>query len=112
MIKQKIIKLKKLINLYNLDGYLIPKNDAYFSEFSSPDRLKTISKFFLVRQGMQLFLKKRIYYLLMVDIQFKHNYNLENILKLLKFQKIYLKIFSKNIKKNYRLVLIHSYLQV
>ena len=45
MIKQKIIKLKKLINLYNLDGYLIPKNDAYFSEFSSPDRLKTISNF-------------------------------------------------------------------
>jgi len=45
MIKQKIIKLKKLINLYDLDGYLIPKNDAYFSEFSSPDRLKTISNF-------------------------------------------------------------------
>ena len=45
MIKIKIIKLKKLINLNNLDGYLVPKNDAYFSEFSSPDRLKTITNF-------------------------------------------------------------------
>ena len=45
MIKKKIIELKKLINLNNLDGYLIPKNDAYFSEFSNPDRLKIISNF-------------------------------------------------------------------
>ena len=40
-----IVKLKKLIKLNNLDGYIIPKNDAYFSEFSSPDRLKIISNF-------------------------------------------------------------------
>ena len=45
MIKKRIIKLKKIINLNNLDGYLVPKNDAYFSEFSNPDRLKTISNF-------------------------------------------------------------------
>ena len=45
MIKKRIIKLKKLINLNNLDGYLIPKNDAYFSEYSNPDRLKIISNF-------------------------------------------------------------------
>jgi len=45
MIKKRIIELKKLINLNNLDGYLIPKNDEYFSEFSKPDRLKTISDF-------------------------------------------------------------------
>ena len=45
MIKKRIIELKKLINLNNLDGYLIPKNDAYFSEFSNPDRLKIISNF-------------------------------------------------------------------
>ena len=45
MIKTRLKKLKKLINLHNLDGYIIPKNDAYFSEFSIPDRLKTISNF-------------------------------------------------------------------
>ncbi len=33
------------MDLNNLDGYLIPKNDAYFSEFSKPDRLRTISNF-------------------------------------------------------------------
>ena len=45
MIKQKIYKLKKLIKLNNIDGYIVPKNDAYFSEYASPDRLKTISNF-------------------------------------------------------------------
>ena len=45
MIKTRLEKLKKLINLYSLDGYIIPKNDSYFSEFSLPDRLKTISNF-------------------------------------------------------------------
>jgi Xaa-Pro aminopeptidase len=45
MMKKRILELKTLINDYNLDGYVIPKNDAYFSEFASPDRLKTISNF-------------------------------------------------------------------
>ena len=58
MIKNKIIRLIKLINLNNLDGYLIPKNDAYFSEFSSPDRLKTISNF-SGSAGYAVILKKK-----------------------------------------------------
>jgi len=45
MIKKRILKLRKFINLYNLDGYIVPKNDAYFSEFAYPDRLKNISDF-------------------------------------------------------------------
>ena len=45
MIKKRILKIKELINNHNLDGYIIPKNDAYFSEFSSPDRLKIVSNF-------------------------------------------------------------------
>jgi len=45
MNNKKILKLKELINFYNLDGYIIPKNDAYFSEYALPDRLKTISNF-------------------------------------------------------------------
>ena len=45
MIRKKIQKLRELIKFNNLDGYVIPKNDAYFSEFSRPDRLKTISNF-------------------------------------------------------------------
>ena len=40
-----LLSLKKYLNFYNLDGYIVPKNDAYFSEYSSPDRLKTVSNF-------------------------------------------------------------------
>ena len=45
MIVKKIKQLKRLIANYNLDGYVIPKNDAYFAEYSFPNRLKTISNF-------------------------------------------------------------------
>ena len=45
MIKNRISKLKKLIKTNDLDGYIIPKNDAYFSEYSFPDRLKIITNF-------------------------------------------------------------------
>jgi Xaa-Pro aminopeptidase len=55
--KKRILKLKKLINNHNLDGYIIPKNDAYFSEFASPDRLKTISNF-SGSAGFAIILKK------------------------------------------------------
>ena len=45
VIKKKIKKIRKLILKYNLDGYIVPKNDAYFAEYSFPNRLKTISNF-------------------------------------------------------------------
>ena len=45
MIKERIKKLrKKFLNL-NIDGYIIPKNDEFFSEFTQKDRLKFISNF-------------------------------------------------------------------
>ncbi len=39
--------LKKLLKKYKIDGYIVPKNDEYFSEYvhSSKDRLKFISNF-------------------------------------------------------------------
>tara|TARA_B100001540_G_C15804201_1_gene641284 strand:- start:118 stop:1866 length:1749 start_codon:yes stop_codon:yes gene_type:complete len=40
-----INKLKDLIFSYNLDGYIVPKNDEYFSEYANPDRLQKISNF-------------------------------------------------------------------
>ena len=45
MISSKIKKLRRKFNIYNIDGYVVPKNDGYFSEYSSPDRLKFISNF-------------------------------------------------------------------
>ena len=40
MIKERLNKLKEKLNLLNLDGYVIPKNDEFFSEYSLKDRLK------------------------------------------------------------------------
>ena len=38
-------KLKAKLNFLNLDGYVIPKNDDFFSEYSIKDRLQIISNF-------------------------------------------------------------------
>ena len=59
MIKN-LIKLKKLIKFYDLDGYIIPKNDEFFSEYAFPNRLKSISNF-TGSAGFALILKKENY---------------------------------------------------
>ena len=43
----KLTKLKKILKIYKLDGYLVPKNDEYFNEYvsKSNDRLKFITNF-------------------------------------------------------------------
>ena len=58
MTSKIILKLKKLFKKYNIDGYIVPKNDAYFSEFSSPDRLRNISSF-SGSAGYAVILKKK-----------------------------------------------------
>ena len=40
-----LYKIKKILKNYNLDAYIIPKNDEFFSEYAFPNRLKTISNF-------------------------------------------------------------------
>ncbi|MDC3090109.1 aminopeptidase P family protein [Candidatus Pelagibacter sp.] len=45
MIIQKIKALKNLFEKGIIDGYVVPKNDEFFSEFSKIDRLKIISNF-------------------------------------------------------------------
>ena len=45
MIKERISKLREKFKDFNIDGYVIPKNDEFFSEYSQKDRLKTISNF-------------------------------------------------------------------
>ena len=60
MISKYILKLRKLNKLHKIDGYIIPKNDAYFSEFSYPDRLKKISNF-TGSAGYAIILKKKNY---------------------------------------------------
>ena len=47
-----LVKIKKVLKNYNLDAYLVPKNDEFFSEYAFPNRLKTISNF----SDLQVFL--------------------------------------------------------
>ncbi len=45
MIKERINKLRIKLKKLNIDGYIIPKNDEFFSEYTQKDRLKFISNF-------------------------------------------------------------------
>ena len=45
---------------YNIDGYVIPKNDEYFTEYSKTNRLKIISNF-SGSAGLAVILKNKNY---------------------------------------------------
>ena len=53
-----IKKLRAQFSKYDIDGYIIPKNDEFFSEFSNKDRLKKISNF-TGSAGFAVILKKK-----------------------------------------------------
>ncbi len=59
---EKISKLKKLLNYYKLDGYIIPKNDEFFGEYipENKNKLKFISNF-TGSYGFALILKNKNY---------------------------------------------------
>ena len=42
---KKIQILRNKFKKYNIDGYIVPKNDDYFTEYSKINRLKIISNF-------------------------------------------------------------------
>ena len=88
MIKNRIKTLKEKFKQFDIDGYIIPKNDDFFSEYAENNRLKNITNF-TGSAGLAIILKKKIIYLLMEDIQFKLKMSLVRILKLLKFIKHY-----------------------
>ena len=60
MIHERIKKLRSKFNLLKIDGYIIPKNDEFFSEYSSKDRLKIISNF-SGSAGYAIILKRKNY---------------------------------------------------
>ena len=60
MINKKIKKLRNKLNKFKIDGYVVPKNDEFFSEYSTIDRLKTISNF-SGSAGLAIVLKKKNY---------------------------------------------------
>ena len=73
----KIKKLKKFFKTYKIDGYIIPKNDEFFSEYidKTNDRLKYISSF-TGSYGFALILKKENY--LFVDGRYTLQANIQS----------------------------------
>ena len=73
---EKIIKLRKLFKTFNLDGYIVPKNNNFFGEYvsDSDDNLKYISNF-SGSAGFAVILKNKNYmfvdgrYTVQADIQ-------------------------------------------
>ena len=60
MIKNKIKILREKFKIFRIDGYIVPKNDEYFSEYAKNDRLKNISNF-SGSAGIAVILKKSNY---------------------------------------------------
>ena len=97
----KIKKLKNFFKIYNLDGYLVPKNDEFFGEYipNHKDNLKFISNF-SGSSGFALILKKKNY--LFVD----GRYDLQAKIQSGKFFDICVipKKFPSNILKNKKII--------
>ena len=87
MIENRLNSLKKKFNLLKIDGYVVPKNDEFFSEYSQKDRLKTISNF-SGSAGYAVILKNKNF--LFVDGRYTIQANLESgkYFKIEKLEKI------------------------
>ena len=95
MIENRIKKLRDNFNKYKIDGYVVPKNDEYFSEYSEINRINTISNF-SGSAGIAIVLKKINYlfvdgrYTLQAKIESGKNFNIVS----------YDKIINCNLFKN------------
>ena len=87
MIKNRINKLKKTFNKLEIDGYVIPKNDEFFSEYSKVNKLKIISNF-SGSAGLAIISKKKNY--LFVDGRYTIQAHKESgkYFKIVKYEKI------------------------
>jgi len=88
MIKNKINKLKSKFKKLSIDGYVIPKNDEFFSEYSESDRLKIISNF-SGSAGYAVILKSKNYlfvdgrYTLQAQIEASKNFKIVSLNKII-----------------------------
>ena len=57
---KEVKELRKKFKKYDIDGYVIPKNDDYFTEYSKINRLKIISNF-SGSAGLAIILKDKNY---------------------------------------------------
>ena len=92
--KNLIESLRAQFSKYNIDGYIIPKNDEFFSEYSNKDRLKEVSNF-SGSAGYAIILKNKNY--LFVDSRYTIKAKIEGgkKFKILDYKKIFnCKIFK------------------
>ena len=93
--------LRKKFEKYKIDGYVVPKNDEYFTEYSKINRLQFISNF-SGSAGLAIILKKKNYlftdgrYTIQSQTESGKNFEILGFEKLLNcnlFKKIFLKKF-------------------
>ena len=83
MIKNKIKILKKKFIEHKIDGYIVPKNDEFFSEYCERNRLKFISNF-SGSAGYAIILKNKNYlfvdgrYTIQAEIESSKNFKIVN----------------------------------
>ena len=83
---EKITKLRKLFTAFDLDGYIVPKNNNFFGEYvpSAEDNLKYISNF-TGSAGFAVIIKKKNYifvdgrYTIQAEIQCGKKFQIRNI---------------------------------
>ncbi len=85
--KNYIKILRNKFKKFNIDGYVIPKNDEYFTEYSKINRLKTISNF-SGSAGLAIILKNKNY--LFTDGRYTIQSQLESgrYFKIFEFEKL------------------------
>ena len=94
---KEVIELRKKFRKYDIDGYVIPKNDDYFTEYSKINRLKIISNF-SGSAGLAVVLKDKNYlftdgrYTIQSEIESGKNF------KIISYEKIINCNLFKNLK--------------
>jgi Xaa-Pro aminopeptidase len=95
---KEINELREKFKKYNIDGYVVPKNDDYFTEYSKINRLKIISNF-SGSAGLAIILKDKNY--LFTD----GRYTIQSEMESGKYFKIvsYEKIINCKLFKNFKI---------
>ena len=95
--KNRIEALKKKFGKYDIDGYVVPKNDSYFTEYSKINRLKIISNF-SGSAGLAVILKDKSY--LFTDGRYTIQSEVESgkYFKIINYEKIINCKLFKNLK--------------
>ncbi len=87
-VMNKIKILRNKLKQYNIDGYVVPKNDDFFTEYSKVNRLKVISNF-SGSAGLAIILKNKNYlftdgrYAIQSQIECGKNFKIVGIEKLI-----------------------------